>query len=176
MPDLSLRCPRGVLRPPGPFPRVARAQYTAPVAFWRYRSRFRRVARAQLHYPGPSWALGLLWPTSPVPGVPTKQNSTFHSHTPSQSMNSCTPSNGFRAFSRHQQQNDLLLVNLNKPLTNIKLTPGSLGWESLLPPTSHSHHAYHIRSTHTQARLALTHSSHTSHFTTHTNTLHCHPS
>ena len=126
-----VHCPRGILALQVPFP---------------------TGRPCPLHYPGPSWALGLLWPTSPVPRVPTKQNSPFHSHAPSRSMNSCTPPNGFRAFSRHQQQNDLLFVNLNNPLTNIKLTPGSLGWESLLPPTSHSHHAYHIRSTHTQAR------------------------
>ena len=38
---------------PGPFPRVARAQYTAPVAFWRYGSRFQRVARAHYTIPAP---------------------------------------------------------------------------------------------------------------------------
>ena len=85
-----VHCPRGILALQAPFP---------------------TGRPCPLHYPGPSWALGLLWPTSPVPGVPTKQNSPFHSHTPSRSMNSCTPPNGFRAFSRHQQ-NDLLFVNL----------------------------------------------------------------
>ena len=40
---------------PGPFPQVAHAHYTIPVP----------------------WTLGLLWPTSPVPGVPSKQILTF---------------------------------------------------------------------------------------------------
>ena len=113
-------------------PYLALSPSDAPVAFWRYGSRFRRVARAHYTIPVP-WTLGLLWPTSPVPGVPSQQMLTFHSHAPSQSMNSCTPPNGFRAFSQHQQQDDLLLVNLTNPLTNITLTPGSLGWVSLLP-------------------------------------------
>ena len=117
-------------------PSLALPPSDAHVAFWRYGSRFRRVARAHYTIPVP-WTLGLLWPTSPVPGVPSKQYSPSDSHAPSRSMNSCTPPNGFRVFSQHQQQNDLLLVNLTNPLTNIKLTPGSLGWESLLPPIIH---------------------------------------
>ena len=39
-----------------------------------------------------------------------------------------------RAFVQHQQPNDILLVNLTNPLTVITLTPGFLGWDSLLPP------------------------------------------
>ena len=120
----------------------------AHVAFWRFGSRFRRVACGHYTIPVP-WTLGLLWPTGLVPGVPSTRYSPFNGHAPSRSMDSCTLPNGFRAFFPHQQQNDLLLVNLNNPLTNIKLTPGSLGWVSLLPPLIHSHHAFHIRSIHT---------------------------
>ena len=58
------------------------------------------------------------------------------------------PSKRLCAFSQHQQQNDLLLLNLTNPLINITLTPGSLGWDSLLPPIIHSHHAFPIHSTH----------------------------
>ena len=121
----------------GPFPRVARGHYTIPVP----------------------WTLGLLWPISPVPGVPSTRYSPFNSHAPSRSMDSCTPPNGFRAFFPHQQQNDLLLVNLANPLTNIKLTPESLGWDSLLPPLSYAHHAFHIHSIHTLGPLSHTHST-----------------
>ena len=112
---------------PGPVPRVARAHSTIPVP----------------------WTLGLLWPTSPVPSVPSTQYSPFDSHAPSRSMNSCTPPNWVSCLHTPPTQNDLLLVNLTNPLTNLTLTPGSLGWDSLLPPIIHSHHAFHIRSTHT---------------------------
>ena len=98
----------------GPVPRVARAHYTIPVP----------------------WTLGLLWPTSLAPGVPSTRYSPFNSHAPSRSMDSCTPPNGFRAFIPHQQQNDLLLVNLTNPLTNITLTPGSR--VGFTPPHTHS--------------------------------------
>ena len=120
----------------------------AHVASQRYGSRFRRATRAQYTIPVP-WTHGLLWPTSPVPGVPSNRYSPFNSHALSQSMDSCTPPNGFRAFFPHQQQNDLLLVNLTNPITYITLTPGSLGWDSLLRPFIHSHHAFHIHSIHT---------------------------
>jgi len=125
----------------GPVPRVAHAHYTTPVP----------------------------WPTladCPVPGVPSTRYSPFNSHAPSWSVDSCTPPNVFRAFIHHQQQNDLLLVNLTNPLTitNITLTPGSLGWVSRLPPLIHLHHAYHIRSTHSLGPLSHIHSSHISIF------------
>ena len=76
---------------------------------WRYRPHFRWVTRVHYTTPVP-WTLGLLWLTSLVLVVPSQQILTFHSHAPSRSMNSCTPPNGFRAFSPHQQQNDLLFT------------------------------------------------------------------
>jgi len=89
----------------------------------------------------------LLWQTSPCPGCPLP--STHLSTSRSQPVNGLLhPSKRFRAFFQHQQQSDLLLVNLTNPLTNITLTPGSLGWDSLLPPIIHSHHAFHIHSIH----------------------------
>ena len=129
----------------GGLPFLAFPPSDAHVAFWRFGS-LSEGRPCPLHYLGPLDP----WPTladCPVPGVPSTQYSPFTSHAPSRSMDSCTPPNGFRAFSP-QQQNDLLLVNLTNPLTNIKLTPGSLGWESRLPPLIHSHHAFHIRSIH----------------------------
>ena len=118
------------------------------MAFWRYGARFRRATRAHYTTPVP-WTLGLLWPTTPVPGVPITRYSPSQATLPAGQFYSCTPPNGYRAFTQHHRQNDLLFVNLTNPLTNIKLTPGSLGWESLLPPLIHSPHAFHIHSTHT---------------------------
>ena len=46
-----------------------------------------------------SRSLGLLWPTSPVPGVPSTRYSPFHSHAPSRSMDSCTLQKGFEPSS-----------------------------------------------------------------------------
>jgi len=70
----------------------------------------------------------------------------------------------------------ILFVNLSNPLTNIKLTPGSLGWESLLPPLIHSHHAFHIHSIHTQARWPiLTHYTFSFHFSIHSILCLCSP-
>jgi len=65
-------CPRGIPGAPGPFPRVAHAHYTNPVP----------------------WTHSLLWPTTPVPWVPSTQYAHFNSHAPSRSMNSCTPPKG----------------------------------------------------------------------------------
>ena len=112
---VPLHCPRGPWRP-GP----ASAGHPCP-----------------LRYPGPPWALGLPRPTSPVPGVPTKQNSTSHSHTPSPSTGLLHPSEWVSSLHSPQQQNDLHFVNLTNPLTHFTLTPGSLGRESLLPPITH---------------------------------------
>ena len=141
LPNLKLRHPRALRLSPSlpatyergglPFPALPPSD--AHVAFWRYGSR--SAGRpCPLHYPGPLDP----WPTladCPVPGVPSTRYSPFNSHAPSRSMDSCTPPNRFHAFSQHQQQNDLLLVNLTNPLTNITLTPGSLWWDSLLPST-----------------------------------------
>ena len=121
-----LRCPRGILALRVPF-------HGLPVPTTLSRS------LGPLAYSGRlSGARGALY-----------SKLTFPSHAPSRSMDSCTPPNGFRAFFPHQQQNDPLLVNLTNPLTNITMTPGSLGWDSLLPPLIRSHHAFHIHSIHT---------------------------
>ena len=51
-----------------------------------------------LRYPGPPWALGLLRPTSPVPGVPTQRYSPFVATLPTRQQGSCTPPNRVRAY------------------------------------------------------------------------------
>jgi len=79
-----LPCPGGIFGAPGPDPWVARAQYTIPVP----------------------WTLGLLWPTTSVPGMPTTRYSTSQATLPAGQFYSCTPPNGYRAFTQHQQQND----------------------------------------------------------------------
>jgi len=128
-----------------------------------------------VRYPGPLDP-GLLWPTTSVPGVPTTRYSPSQATLPAGQFYYCTPPNGYRAFTQHQQQNDLLFVNLTNPVTNIKLTPGSLGWESLLPPLIHSHHAFHIHSIHTQARWPiLTHYTFSFHFSIHSILCLCSP-
>ena len=136
---------------PGPFPRVARAQYTAPVAFWCCGSRFRLVARSHFTIPAPLGPLAYSGRLIRCLGCPLNKltfpqprSQPVHELLHPSKRVSCllsTPTTTRPPFSK-----------FDYPLTNIKLTPGSLGWESLLPPTSHSHHAYHIRSTHTQAR------------------------
>ena len=112
-------------------------QRHCPRGHWRYGSRFKRAHTCPLRYPGPSWALGLPRPTSPVPGVPTKRCDTMRSHAPSPSTGLLHPSKRVSGLHSHQQQKDLHFVNLANPLTDFTLTPGSLGWESLLRPITH---------------------------------------
>ena len=121
---------------PGPFPRVACGQYTAPVAYGAPgpASAGHPCPR---RYPGPPWALGLPQPTSPVPGVPTQRYSPFVATLPTRQQGSCTPPNGFGAYIPTNSKTTSIFVNLTNPLTHITLTPGSLGWESLLPPITH---------------------------------------
>ena len=109
-----------------------------------------------VRYPGPLDP----WPTTSVPGVPTTRYSPSQATLPAGQFYYCTPPKGYRAFTQHQQQNDLLLINLTNPLTNITLTPGSLGWESLLPPTViHTMHTTFTPFTHS-GPLTHTHSAH----------------
>ena len=63
-----LRCLRGILVLRVPFPWAAHAHYTNSVP----------------------WTDGLLWPTTPVPRVPSTQYTYFHGHAPSRSIDSCT--------------------------------------------------------------------------------------
>ena len=179
LPNLNLQHPRALrLSPslPAPYEHGGLASlvlppYDAHVAFWRYGSRFRQVARA--HYTTRS--LGLLCPTRPVPGVP----STRYLSTATLPAGPWTPApfKSYRAFFPHQQQNDLLLVNLTNPLTNIKLTPG-VPWVGFPPPPI-IHRTMH--STFTPFTLGPAdpysfHSSHISNFSFNlTHTLqHCH--
>ena len=111
----------------GPFLRVTHAHYTIPVP----------------------WTLGLLWSTSPCPGCPLLDTHLSTAMLPAGPWTPAPLQVGFVPSSPHQQQNDFLLVNLTNPRTNITLIPGSLGWDSLLPPIIHSHHAFHIHSIHT---------------------------
>ena len=74
------------------FPRVARAHYTIPVP----------------------WTLGLLWPTVRCPGCPLLNTHLSPATFPAGQFYSCTPPNGYRAFTQHQQQNDLLLSKISK--------------------------------------------------------------
>ena len=81
----------------GPFSPGARA-HDCPHGHWRSGSRFMQAHPCPLRYLGPSWALGLPQPTSPLPGVPTKQYSPFAATLPARQQDSCTPPNGFRAY------------------------------------------------------------------------------
>ena len=94
LPGYSPSLPTWQAGAPGPFPRVARAQYTAPVA---YGAPCPESAGhpCPLHYPGPPWALGLPRPTSPVPGVPTQRYSPFVATLPTRQQGSCTPPSRF---------------------------------------------------------------------------------
>ena len=60
-------------------------QRHCPRGHWRYGSRFKRAHPCPLRYPGPSWALGLPRPTSPVPGCPLSD--THRSQPRSQPVN-----------------------------------------------------------------------------------------
>ena len=82
---------------PGPFPRVARAQYTAHAPYGAP-GPASAGHPCPLRYPGPPWALGLPQPTSPVPGVPTQRYSPFAATLPARQQGSSTPLNGFRAY------------------------------------------------------------------------------
>ena len=62
-----------------------------------------------LCYAGPSWALGLPRPTSPVPGVPTLRYSPFAATLPARQQDSCTPPNGFRAYIRTNSKTTSIL-------------------------------------------------------------------
>ena len=133
----------GRLFHPGIFP------VDAHVEFWRSGS----LSRG---YPCPLHKLGRLdsWSTlADYFGACGALYSVRIFHQPrSQSVNSLLhPTKRFCAFVQHQQQNDILLDNLTNLQTNITLIPGSLEWDSLLPPIIHSHHAFHIHSIHTQA-------------------------
>ena len=133
-----------------PCPRTAHAAYGAP-----------GPASAghpyPLRYPGPPWALGLPRPTSPVPGVPTQRYSPFAATLPARQQGSCTPLSRYRAYSRTNSKTTSIFVNLTHPLTHITLTPGSLGWESLLPQLLIAPCIPH--SLHTHRLAGLTHSS-----------------
>ena len=101
---------------------------------------------------------GLLWPTSPCPGCPLLST---HLSTATLTAGQWTPA-PFKQVSclraTPTKKPTSILVNLANPRTNVTLTPGSLGWDSFLPPIIHSHHAFHIHSTHTWARCPkLTH-------------------
>ena len=80
------------------------------------------------------------WPTvANQPGARGTHSAilTVRSHASSPSTGLLHPSERVSSLHSHQQQNDLHVVNLTNLLTHITLTPGSLGWESLLPPITH---------------------------------------
>ena len=145
LPGISpLRCPRGILALQTPF-------------------RGSPVATTLSQSLGPLAYSGRL---VRCPGCPLLDTHLSTTTLPAGPWTPAPPPNGFHAFIHHQQQNDLLLVNLTNPLTNITLTPGSLGWDSILPSLSHSHNTYHIRSTHS-GPLTHTHSSKNFNFSIH---------
>ena len=74
-----------------PCPRTAHATYGAP-------GPASAGHPCPLRYPGPSWALGLPRPTSPVPGVPTQRYAPFVATLPTRQQGSCTPPNRDRAY------------------------------------------------------------------------------
>ena len=98
LPGNSPSMPTWRVGAPGPFPRVARAQYTAPVAYGAP-GPASAGHPCPLRYPGPPWALGLPRPTSPVPGVPTQRYLQFVATLPTRQQGSCTPPNGFEPTS-----------------------------------------------------------------------------
>ena len=98
-----------------------------------------------VHYPGPLAYSGRL---VRCPGCPLLDTHLSTAMLPAGPWTPAPLQMGFVPSSPDQQQNDFLLVNLTNPRTNITLIPGSLGWDSLLPPIIHSHHAFHIHSTH----------------------------
>ena len=99
------------------FPRCPCPRH-CPRGHWRYGSRFMRAHPCPLRYPGPSWALGLPRPTSPVPGVPTKRYSPFAATLPAHQQDSCTPPNGFRAYIRtNSKTTSILSIWLTHDLT-----------------------------------------------------------
>ena len=120
----------------GPFPRVAHAQYTAHAAYGAP-GPASAGHPCPLRHPGPPWVLGLPRPTSPVPRVPTQRYSPFAATLPTRQQGSCTPPSGYRAYVPTNSKTTSIFVNLTNPLTHIKLTPGSLGRDSLLPPITH---------------------------------------
>ena len=108
-------------------------------------------------YPCPLHQLGPLdpWPTlADYIGARGALYSVRIFHQPrSQPVNRLLhPTKGLVPSSNTNNQNDLLLVNLTNPLTNITQTPGSLGWDSLLPPIIRSHHAFYIHPIYNLAR------------------------
>ncbi len=130
------RCSRGRLAPRAPSP-GAHAHDTAHAAIGAPGPASCGPTRAHYAIPAPPWALGLPRPTSPVPGVPTKRYSPFAATLPARQQGSCTPPNGFRAYILTNSKTTSISVNLTNPVTHITLTPGYLGWESLLPPITH---------------------------------------
>ena len=103
------RCSRGRLAPLAPFPGCPCPRH-CPRGHWRSGSRIMRAHPCPLRYPGPSWALGLPQPTSPVPGVPTKRYSPFAATLPAHQQDSCTPPNGFRAYIRTNSKTTSILL------------------------------------------------------------------
>ena len=118
----------------GPFPRVARAQCTAPVAYGAP-GPASAGHPCPLHYPGPPH--GPLAYHGRLARCTHSAILTVRSHAPYPSTGLLHPSNWVSSLPPHQQQNDFHFVNLTNPLTHIKLTLGSLGRESLLPPITH---------------------------------------
>ena len=141
---------------PGIFPADAR------VAFWCSGSRFRGlpVPIALTRSLGPmAYYFGVLYSVRIFP-QPRSQLVKRLLH----------PSKGFVPSFDTNNKPTSILVNLTNPLTFITLTPGSLGWDSLLPPIIHSHHAFHIHSIHTRAPLTHVHSLYIFLFSIHFNT------
>ena len=113
-------------------------------------------------YEASGWALGLPRPTSPVPGVPTQRYSPFVATLPTRQQGSCTPPSGFRAYIPTNSKTTSIFVNLTNPANSLYTDP-RVPWAGLTPPPNHSsHHAFHIRSIHTDLLASLTQQAHVS--------------
>ncbi len=160
-PQKSFSQPKSQLKPlylihsTGPFPGCPCPMH-CPRGQWRPGPRIMRVHPCPLRYPGPHWTLGLPRPTSPLPGVPTKRYSPFVATLPAHQQGSCTPANGFRAYIPTNSKTTSIF-QFHSPANSLYTDPG-VPWAGITPPPNHSsHHAFHIRSTHTDPLASLTH-------------------
>ena len=108
--------------------------------------------------PAPHGTLAYHGRQARCPGYPLSD--THHSQPRSQPVNRApAPLQTGSSLHSHQQQNDFHFVNLTNPANStLKLTPGTLGRESLLPPiTPRTMHSPFTPNTHRPAGLTHTH-------------------
>ena len=114
LPGNSPSMPTRRVGAPGPFPRVARAQYTAP---WHTapRAPHQRVTHAHYAIPAPHGPLAY------EPGAWGTHSAilTVRSHAPNPSTGLLHPSKQGSSLHSHQQQNDFHFINLTNPANSL---------------------------------------------------------